>query len=954
MDANQHRDLQSPTKQARIGISEESSLFRDLRDGAEQNPALYGVAPAIGAGLGGLYGAFTATPGRGLLSALRGAAVGGLGGAGFSAAMHPDAELSRGSHAVRLNPLGAAGLSLGLANKLIPKVPEKEYAKPDPNDYGDESAPEDSRTYNATSTKDKKKKDAPMKAKDTKTDKNEKQSSFHETAHDVGKFLFTGGPSSLTQGSLQDRLGLGGGSAGFGLGYSGAGLLGGGLGSLIGAYQAEKGKKLRGALRGGLIGVGAGLGARGAGGAAFRGLNDTVLNNQYPAALAALAGGSLAGAGSAGLFDGVEEVANENNKDKKTDKNEKQADLYGAYLGGSNLGALGGLLGAGAGGLYGGITGAYGAPKGQKLRGALRGAGRGALSGGLLGGGAGLGLGAAMGGQLPLSQILANAKLPVGEEKTKAQQALIEHIRNTTDPNVFAGLTTAGTLGGAALGGYASNKLLRHMDKPEKEDEDQDSKVAALKLSPHTGMKTPDKDTAARNFNKMIEQARRQREAKEKRMQARDASSAKAASAWGRIKQALGGEFTDDQLKWAPAIGAGVGGLMGLTSRRNKIRNALLGAITGGGAGLGAQYGYKQLSAPLTTQEKAMRGLVPVVKADQAIGQWFQTPEEQIARNTQIKALENLWHLRGLAGGAVGGLVGTIPGGLLRESFGEEQEDDPVWAMKNKKKKQDAAKTAAAERPKRTVMKTPNVVEFKGEKEPEGWKDLSTAQKAYYAFTKKPLPKKKDEKKASAFEFGKMIKRAYGWGDFTKQVSDTWNSPGVQGFVNDPTTQAGLMYGGIGAGLGGLYGAISPGEYEDEYGQVRRRGRLMGALRGAAGGGLLGGAVGAGAQEGRHQYLKHMINQRAGFPNAMGGLDRSEAVENTEAFARNNPALVGNLATSPVGALRDAYSQYVAPQMAKFKPKKPMGQAPNTGVDPQNKPPALPTIDSPGDEIFGN
>lgn len=131
-----------------------------------------------------------------------------------------------------------------------------------------------------------------------------KSAAFHRTTHDLGKFLFTGGPSS--SGHEQP-----------GLGYSGAGLLGGSLGSLIGAYRAEKGKKLRGALRGGLIGVGAGLGARGAGGAAFRGLYDTVLNNQYPAALAALAGGGLAGAGSAGLFDGVEEVANENSKDKE-------------------------------------------------------------------------------------------------------------------------------------------------------------------------------------------------------------------------------------------------------------------------------------------------------------------------------------------------------------------------------------------------------------------------------------------------------------------------------------------------------------------------------------------------------------------------------------------------------------------------------------------------------------
>ena len=54
----------------------------------------------------------------------------------------------------------------------------------------------------------------------------------------------------------------------------------------------------------------------------------------------------------------------------------------------------------------------------------------------------------------------------------------------------------------------------------------------------------------------------------------------------------------------------------------------------------------------------------------------------------------------------------------------------------------------------------------------------------------------------------------------------------------------------LGAGLGGVAGALMPGEeeYEDENGNVRKRSRgmLAGALRGAGMGGLAGGAVGAG------------------------------------------------------------------------------------------------------------
>jgi hypothetical protein len=804
-----------PPKQARWGIQEQSSMVGDMRGAVENNPSLYAAAPAIGAGLGGLYGAFTAPPGRGLLSTLRGAAVGGLGGAGFSAALHPDAELQDGSKSIRFNPFAAGSIGLSLANKVIPKLPEQEEKYPDPKDYGDDSAPEDTRTY-SKKPKDKKKKDAPMNDKD--------------------------------------------------------------------------------------------------------------------------------------------------NKDPKKAKGEKQADALAA-MGGGLAGLLsGGLGGLGVGGLYGLVSGAYNAERGKKFQGALRGLRRGAVGGVSIGGGLGLGAGLGAGLSLPTGAARYLVDGPFSSPAAASAGAKMNWDPDATASKAILSALAGGGLG-AVVGNYDRQKALEREER-----HNQEKKQAALKLSPHTGIKTPNKQEAGKNFNKMIEQARRNREDKEQRMRAVNSSksqifvdsSSKAASAWGRIKQALGYEFTDDQLKWAPVVGAGLGGAFGLTSKKNKLRNALIGAISGGGAGLGAQFGYKQLAQPWTTDEKATRMAIPALRAGQSVAQFGQTPQEQIAMKTQLAQLENMWHARGLAGGLAGAAIGALPGSFVRDSFPEEQDDDPVWAGKNKKKKPEEKKKEASNwKPfdyskagPGGLISTRALPKSDGTGGASHWKaspgvPQKPALKTLPPQLKRPpLVPVAAGKAASAFEFGQWLKQAaIDWNSIGETAKQVWN---------DPTTQAGVQYGGIGAGLGGLYGLINPGEYEDEYGDVRRRGRLMGALRGAAGGGLLGGAVGAGAQEGRHQYLKHMLNQRAGFPNAMSGLDRSEQIENTEAFARNNPDAVGPLAASPVGSLRDAYSQYVAPQMARFKPKKPVGQAPSTGVDPQTVAPKMPNIDSPGPEIYGD
>ena len=67
--------------------------------------------------------------------------------------------------------------------------------------------------------------------------------------------------------------------------------------------------------------------------------------------------------------------------------------------------------------------------------------------------------------------------------------------------------------------------------------------------------------------------------------------------------------------------------------------------------------------------------------------------------------------------------------------------------------------------------------------------------------------------------------------------------------LNNPMAQGGLGGAALGAGMGGLAGALNPGEETtlDEDGRLvkRRKSRLAAALGGALGGGVLGGGAGA-------------------------------------------------------------------------------------------------------------
>jgi len=827
--------------------------------------------------------------GRKGLAALRGGVVGGLGGLGIvggreaarSAFSDPLAAYGAGRFT---GPIGGM-LAFNAADRLIPQVQPLEE--------------------DAVQTKTKKKPE-PSDKKDQDMD-----AKTHKKADALSAMAG----------------GIGGGVAGA---LPGAGA-GGLYGLLSGAYQAEKGKKLQGALRGagrgivggGLIGGGIGAGAgAGAGlmlpnGAAQALVNPILapvaagkmmLDPVGTAARSAL--GFVGGAGVGGYLGNKarksmlgepkkDEEKSEEKSEKKDNKSEereerkaagvKQADLYGAYLGGSNLGALGALGGAGLGGLYGLASGAYQAEKGKKLQGALRGAGRGAVGGGLLGGGTGLGMGAAMGSQIPFSDMINAAKMEASPERDAARQALSDRLRKI-DPNTFAGLTTAGTLGGAALGGYLGDKALN-----SKKDEDKEKKEAELKLSPLAGMNKPPKDKT-KTLTDALEKARKAREEKEKTMPQQNKAANNGWRPFDYSNVGPGGLISERTLpksdgtggakSWKPAVNAP-------PSSHPSFQQPSSGS--------------RLVPVPQPQQPK----LVPVAAGAQkaasvllaALKEAASTPAYRKGHKAQNRARYSAL-LKADGYPRARSFKGANPALLDAHHYKDVKER---WESEKEEMKWDASE-GGSRRTSESIARA--------------------------------------NSKEAAYEFGRMVKRAdfmsglQSVGDYAKGV---WNSPGVQGFINDPTTQAGLTYGGIGAGLGGLYGLINPGEYEDEVGNVRRRGRLSGALRGALGGGALGGLAGAGAQDGRFQYLKHLANRAnaaSGVPAAPGmGLptDRAGWQAYSEQFAPEY------LKTSPLQSAHNAYSA-VGDAVKGFMPKQ-MGKAPTTGADTPAKAPEVKKTD---------
>lgn len=354
-----------PTKQSNLSLADTLKLLA--------------VMPATGAGIGGLIGAARAEKGKRLRTALGDAGVGGMAGLGFAlggtaggAAGMALGGKSREATENASASMGGAGAALGavgagVLGQKLRKEMEDEY---------------DNSVNNSLGTMTKINKDLTMK-------KTTKQSA----AEDEIRI-----PMHWPQDDSADKVPLGTSTA-----------VGAGLGGLIGALRAPKGKMLKytlgGAGIGGLTGLGGGVGYN-------------LLN--YPAAGTpagdtngagilraarlpmAVGGGALAGHLGNKLYDEVESYIPEkkekkedveNSKKKKTEKKSSALSFGEKCAAGvdwksiMHTGLGGAALGAGLGGLAGMV--APGEDANGKRRGRLSGALRGALGGGLVGGGAG-------------------------------------------------------------------------------------------------------------------------------------------------------------------------------------------------------------------------------------------------------------------------------------------------------------------------------------------------------------------------------------------------------------------------------------------------------------------------------------------------------------------------------------------------------------------------------------
>lgn len=123
------------------------------------------------------------------------------------------------------------------------------------------------------------------------------------------------------------------------------------------------------------------------------------------------------------------------------------------------------------------------------------------------------------------------------------------------------------------------------------------------------------------------------------------------------------GEFTQSQLQMLPLVAAGVGGAGGalFSKRKNKLRNAIVGALGGGLTGLGASAGYQLGAHPWAATEKALKRFTPGSAA--------------------------AFHRRGLGAGLFGGAAGAaLTADVVRanqQNDAEDNEDDAVVMRKN-------------------------------------------------------------------------------------------------------------------------------------------------------------------------------------------------------------------------------------------------------------------------------
>lgn len=460
----------------------------------------------------------------------------------------------------------------------------------------------------------------------------------------------------------------------------------------------------------------------------------------------------------------------------------KKADLYGAYMGGTNGATLGGLLGGGLGGVGGLAAGALSSRKGRRVGDTLRGGLKGLVGGGLLGAGAGAGLGASAAGQLPVRAIIDAAKRgnPLSADELRLRMS------DGLNPATFAGLTTLGTLGGAAAGGALGGAANHALFDNKKEDNDTDKKKTEKKSADPrmpTPVDGPDHEYLRKSLGKNYYENRYAPDQSERML--RDAQFAlrfptdpasRAQEILNREQRYLADYQDDaaanrrDSAAAAHATGAAraVSPLFGRYGRM--AGEALHGAVTGG----------KAITDLVSNPYGIQRQQHDVNQAQQA-----------------LNAAKNPW-----------------------------ERNPNAWRTENYMAPGRATAPASPAPFKPTGI--PGFVDRIGQQ--IGNIKMPPARQMYKAL---------HNSVARPFDDVPAMTKSNAAQVFGMRVKQSLEMPALSSLGN-------VGVGGLaGAGLGGLYGLMNPGEEEDEHGRMRRRSRFGAALRGALGGGVLGAGGGA-------------------------------------------------------------------------------------------------------------
>jgi hypothetical protein len=169
----------------------------------------------------------------------------------------------------------------------------------------------------------------------------------------------------------------------------------------------------------------------------------------------------------------------------------KQADMTGMQILGSNTAVGGGIVGGGIGGALGLAAGALNSRKGKRIHDTMTGGMRGLVGGGLIGAGAGGGLGIGGGSVIPMKEMIDSLK---NEGRPLGHQRIEQYMHeNGHTPVSITGRMLAGALGGAGVGGLASHALLGNGADKDKDEEKEGSikglaKAAAEKTAFSSGM----------------------------------------------------------------------------------------------------------------------------------------------------------------------------------------------------------------------------------------------------------------------------------------------------------------------------------------------------------------------------------------------------------------------------------------------------------------------------------